>query len=78
MFFEILKKKIIKKKTTICVLGLGYVGLPVCYNFAKKGLNVIGFDKDSSKIKNLKKGNFSSVDIKKNLFLNLLNRKKFF
>ncbi len=78
MFFEILKKKIIKKKTTICVLGLGYVGLPVCYNFAKKGLNVIGFDKDSSKIKNLKKGNFSSVDIKKKSFSEFVKKKKIF
>ena len=78
MFFEILKKKIIKKKTTICVLGLGYVGLPVCYNFAKKGLNVIGFDKDSSKIKNLKKGNFSSVDIKKKSFSEFVKQKKIF
>ena len=78
MFYEILKKKISKKTITVCVLGLGYVGLPVCYNFAKKGFNVIGFDKDTSKINQLKQGKVSSTDIKKNLFTELVKKKKFF
>mgnify|MGYP006110638617 FL=1 len=33
---EILISKIIKKKTTIGVIGLGYVGLPLSILFAKK------------------------------------------
>lgn len=78
MFYEILKKKISKKTITVCVLGLGYVGLPVCYNFAKKGFNVIGFDKDTSKINQLKQGKVSSTDIKKNLFTELVKKKKIF
>lgn len=28
----------------ICVVGLGYVGLPLAIAFAEKGFNVIGFD----------------------------------
>jgi len=34
------------KKTNICVVGLGYVGLPTAVNFADKGFNVIGVDKN--------------------------------
>ena len=28
----------------ICVVGLGYVGLPLAITFAENGYNVIGFD----------------------------------
>ena len=34
----------------ISVIGLGYVGLPLAYAFAKKGLNVVGFDINTSRI----------------------------
>lgn len=78
MNFQDLKKKIIKKNAKISILGLGYVGLPVCYNFAKKGFKVIGFDNDLLKINQLKKGNIFSNDIKKNQFLNLIKKKQIF
>ena len=34
----------------ICVVGLGYVGLPLAIAFAEKGFNVIGFDLNQEKI----------------------------
>lgn len=34
----------------ICVVGLGYVGLPLAITFAENGYNVIGFDLNKSKI----------------------------
>jgi UDP-N-acetyl-D-galactosamine dehydrogenase len=40
---------------TICVLGLGYVGLPLALEFGKK-YKVIGFDKDRARIKDLCSG----------------------
>ena len=40
---------------TICVLGLGYVGLPLAVLFGKK-FNVIGFDINPQRIEELKKG----------------------
>tara|TARA_B100000795_G_scaffold223527_2_gene178738 strand:- start:1270 stop:2544 length:1275 start_codon:yes stop_codon:yes gene_type:complete len=49
-------KKTIKKKLNIGIIGLGYVGLPLLSAFAKKKLNVVGFDIDLKKINNLKKG----------------------
>lgn len=37
---------------TICIIGLGYVGLPLALEFGKK-YKVIGFDKDRARIKDL-------------------------
>ncbi len=42
--FEELKDKIIDKRCTIGVLGLGYVGLPMAALFADKGYKVLGGD----------------------------------
>ena len=45
-----------EKNKTICVVGLGYIGLPTACLLAKAGYQVIGVDIDKSKIRNLKKG----------------------
>ena len=37
----------------ICVIGLGYVGLPLAHAFAKNNYNVIGFDIDKNRIDEL-------------------------
>ena len=51
----------------ICILGLGYVGLPLAYEFSKN-FNVIGFDLNNEKIENLKKNIDITGEIeKKNL-----------
>ncbi len=42
--------------TIVCVMGLGYVGLPLAQAFSK-GLKVIGFDSNQDKIKELKRTN---------------------
>lgn len=39
---------------TVCIVGLGYVGLPLAESFSKH-LETIGFDIDSTKIKELQK-----------------------
>ncbi|MCK5698769.1 MAG: nucleotide sugar dehydrogenase [Candidatus Aenigmarchaeota archaeon] len=49
------KKDIIHKKTSIALIGLGYVGLPLAMTFAKKGFNVYGYDIDDAKIQSLKR-----------------------
>lgn len=53
---KFLKKKIINKKISIAVIGIGYVGLPLCLRFLKTGYKVYGIDKDVNKIKSIKKG----------------------
>ena len=43
-------------KQALSLVGLGYVGMPIAVAFAKKGLNVIGFDLNKSKIELYKSG----------------------
>jgi UDPglucose 6-dehydrogenase/UDP-N-acetyl-D-galactosamine dehydrogenase len=44
------------KNKTVCVVGLGYVGLPLAEAFSKHR-KVIGFDIDEEKIRNLGNNN---------------------
>ncbi len=46
---------LLKGEESVCVVGLGYVGLPLALAFAKH-FKVIGFDKNSQRIKELKLG----------------------
>lgn len=45
-----LYEKLINKEENIALVGLGYVGMPIAVAFAKKGLNVIGYDLNKDKI----------------------------
>ena len=57
---------LLKKK--ISVIGLGYVGLPLAIEFAKKNI-VNGFDINSDRIDNLKKSFDSTLEIEKKTLL---------
>ena len=48
--------KLILKEDSLSLIGLGYVGMPIAHAFAKKGLNVIGFDLNKDKIELYKCG----------------------
>ncbi len=48
-------RKLIEGKTKLSVIGLGYVGLPIALEFAKK-INVIAFDIRTDKVESIKKG----------------------
>ncbi len=50
-----LQNKIRKNNFIVGIIGMGYVGLPLALEFASKGIKVIGFDLDSSKIRILNK-----------------------
>ena len=68
-----MKKKIGNSK--ICIIGLGYVGLPLAFEFSKK-FKVVGYDINKKKIQDLKQniditGEIEKKDIKK------LNKIKF-
>lgn len=77
MFYKILKSRIESKKAKICVVGLGYVGLPLAVNFAKKGFLVYGYDKSLSRIKRLKTGKQYIVDVDPEQTLKLIKEDKF-
>ena len=52
----------------IGVIGLGYVGLPICLNISKS-FNTIGFDLNKKRIANLKKKIDYNNEFKKKDFL---------
>ncbi|OGU11990.1 MAG: UDP-N-acetyl-D-glucosamine dehydrogenase [Ignavibacteria bacterium GWB2_35_12] len=58
-----LLKKIKEKQITIGVIGIGYVGLPLALEYAKKGIRTIGFDVDKTKIKQLNNGKNYNQDL---------------
>ena len=47
--------QLVEKKAKLAVIGLGYVGLPIALEFAKK-LSVIGFDINEQRIAQMQKG----------------------
>lgn len=49
-------EKIQDKSVIVGVIGLGYVGLPLALEYAKKGIKVIGFDIDQKKIPFIEQG----------------------
>jgi UDP-N-acetyl-D-galactosamine dehydrogenase len=42
--------------STVCVVGLGYVGLPLAVAFDETGLDVVGYDIDRTKVETLRSG----------------------
>ena len=51
-----LQTRIERRLARVCVVGLGYVGLPLAETFAWGGYPVLGFDIDRAKIDKLKRG----------------------
>tara|TARA_E500000178_G_scaffold317443_1_gene338001 strand:- start:10858 stop:12132 length:1275 start_codon:yes stop_codon:yes gene_type:complete len=58
-----------KKQFKICIIGLGYVGLPLLCNLGGK-FNMIGFDLNKKRISKLKEGIDLNKEIKKKDILN--------
>lgn len=59
-----LSERVETKEAIIGVAGLGYVGLPIALEFAKRGFKCIGVDVDIRKIDALKKGENYIEDLK--------------
>jgi len=55
-FINKFKQRIKNKQIRIAVVGLGYVGLPLAVEFAKKGFSVLGVDLDKDRLEKLNKG----------------------
>lgn len=60
---------IINKEAKVAVIGLGYVGLPIALEFAKK-VSVIGFDISEARIGMMRKGIDPSNELEKDAFNN--------
>ena len=80
-------QELVDKKEKLAVIGLGYVGLPIALEFAKK-LSVIGFDINAGRIEMMKQGIDPSNELDKEAFdgcnitftnsLDVLKEAKFF
>jgi nucleotide sugar dehydrogenase len=53
---ENLKRKIEDKTAKICIVGLGYAGLPTAVAFCEQGFEVVGADVDQRKVEMINKG----------------------
>ncbi len=60
-------QQLVDKKTTLAVIGLGYVGLPIALEFAKK-IKVIGFDINAQRVQMMRNGIDPSQELDKDAF----------
>lgn len=63
-------------KDKICVIGLGYVGLPTALILAKNGFSVSGIDSDKKKILSLQKG-ITQIEDARSILKDSLVKKNF-
>jgi UDP-N-acetyl-D-glucosamine dehydrogenase len=54
--FERILQKVEDRTVKIGIIGLGYVGLPLAVSFARKGVEVLGFEKSAKKIEAVNAG----------------------
>ena len=59
--------KLVNKEAKMAVIGLGYVGLPIALEFAKK-IKVVGFDIKPDRVELMKKGIDPSNELSKEEF----------
>ena len=59
--------QLVNKEATLAVIGLGYVGLPIALEFAKK-IKVLGFDINPERVEMMKKGIDPSKELPKEDF----------
>lgn len=62
--------------STVAIIGLGYVGLPLAVHFAERGHTVLGLDKDARKIESIIQGESYIPDVSSKSLQSLLTRKK--
>ena len=60
-------QELIDKKAKLAVIGLGYVGLPIALEFARK-ISVIGFDINAKRVEMMKQGIDPSNELEKEAF----------
>jgi len=69
-----LLNKIVDKKITVGVIGLGYVGLPLSLTIASEKINTVGFDIDEKKVQLINNGKSYINHIKNQAISNVLDK----
>lgn len=65
-----LYERIKKQEESLSLVGLGYVGMPIAVEFAKRGVKVIGFDLNAAKIETYKSGIDPTKEVGDNVIKN--------
>lgn len=60
---QTLSNKFHRREAHVAIVGLGYVGLPLCVAFAKAGYKVTGIDIDKSKVDSINRGESYIEDV---------------
>jgi len=74
MNIKILKEKIKNREIVFCIMGLGYVGLPLAEVLLKKGFKVIGYDISKERVKMLNSGKCYVEDVSEEIIKNSLKK----
>jgi UDP-N-acetyl-D-glucosamine dehydrogenase len=74
--YEVLAKKVKENTEKVGIIGLGYVGLPLAVSFAKKGIQVLGFEKSAAKADKVNAAKNYIADIKDEDFTKVVNEKR--
>ena len=63
------------KQVSVCVIGLGYVGLPLALQFSRSDVSVIGVDIDQEKVEQINQGHSYIKHIASEMLRNALKAK---
>lgn len=74
--FGSLLDRIQEKRAKVAVVGLGYVGLPVAVEFAEAGFDVVGIDRDESKVSAINSSGSYLLDVPAERVARLVQRGK--
>ncbi len=74
---SLFEKRIKDRDVLICVIGLGYVGLPLVKTFLNAGFTVLGFDVDRKKVEMLNRGQSYIKHVTADDLVPFLEKKKF-
>lgn len=66
-FFIVMYQDLLRKEKSLAVIGLGYVGLPIALEFARK-IKVIGFDINAARVEMMKQGIDPSQELEASAF----------
>ena len=75
MFKEELKQKIETRAARVGVIGLGYVGLPLACEFARRGISATGFEVDAAKADSVNRGESYIADVQSSQLAELVAQK---
>lgn len=71
------KQRLKARKVKIAIVGLGYVGLPLAVDFAKKGFSVLGLDLDADRVGRINKKESYIIDVSTKELREVIAKKKF-